>query len=63
MKKSLDVQQSYGTTSMTSGLPGGTLLMSNEEDLFDDPFNELLVSVCFKFAVREHYMAISLITI
>ncbi|XP_023715703.1 transient receptor potential cation channel trpm isoform X3 [Cryptotermes secundus] len=43
MRKSLDFQQSYGTTSMTSGLPRGTLLTSNEENLFDYPFNELLV--------------------
>jgi hypothetical protein len=62
MKKSLEVQQSHGTTSMTLGLPGGTLLMSNKEDLFDYPFNELLVSVCLKLAVREYYMALSLNT-
>jgi hypothetical protein len=54
MKKS-HVQQNNGTSNMTSDLP-----VSDEENLFDYPFNELLVSVCFKFAVRELYLTLSL---
>jgi hypothetical protein len=60
MKKSPDVHQSYRNTSMTSDLSAETLQMSDKEDWFDYPFNELLVSVSFKFAVRVHYMALLL---
>jgi hypothetical protein len=65
MKKSPHVHRtrSYfnhccGNTDVPLNSPPETHQM--ETALFDYPFNELFVSVCFKFAEREHYMAFSL---
>jgi hypothetical protein len=45
---------------VTLSLLAETLPTSKETAVFDYPFNELLVSVCFKFAVKKHYIAVSL---
>jgi hypothetical protein len=49
-----------GNTNVTLSLLAETLPTSKETAVFDYPFNELLVSACFKFAVRKYYVALPL---
>jgi hypothetical protein len=48
-----------GNTNVTLSLLAETLPTSREAAVFDYPFSELLVSVCFKIAIKKHYMALS----